>query len=388
MIPAPWLLASLTVLALLLVAALLAPLRGGRGQDRLVEALAVGFQKSLGELTEKLGLLAAETQAIARQQEVLRGQAQETERGLQSLETKVVETTANARSGLTQTLGQVQEILQANLVSAQINLRQEITQTRELLAQMKSAEEIREAAVQQAVESLRRLEHVIAGTKSRGMAGENILGGILAQLPPELRETNLTINNKVVEFAFRLPNDKLLPIDSKWPSMATLEKLADTDDPEARRSLIESIQSEVKKKVKEAAKYLDPERTIQLGVVVVPDAVFDLCFEVHVEAFKLGIIIVSYSQALPYLLSLLQVIHRFSAKIDAARLSSALRTITDALEKMEGEVEGRLPRALTQLENSRSELRTQLSRARQGAGGLYIGDESGRALPEADTEHG
>ncbi|HZY31069.1 MAG TPA: DNA recombination protein RmuC [Candidatus Methylomirabilis sp.] len=381
MIPGSWLLGSLMVLALLLVGALLVLLRGGRGQDRLVETLATGFQKSLGELSEKLSLLAAETQVIARQQESLRGQGQETERGLQSLETKMVETTAVARSGLAQTLGQVQEVLQANLASAQTTLRQEITQTRELLAQVKSAEEVREAAVRQALESLRRLEHVIAGTKSRGMAGENILGGILAQLPPELRETNLTINNKVVEFAFRLPNDKVLPIDSKWPSMATLEKLADTDEPAARRPLIEAIQGEVKKKVKEAAKYLDPDRTIQLGVVVVPDAVFDLCFEVHVEAFKQGIVIVSYSQALPYLLSLLQVVIRFSAKIDAARLSSALKTIADALEKMEGEVEGRLAKSLTQLENSRGELRAQLSRARQGAGSLYLGEGSGGAPP-------
>ncbi len=384
--PAPWLLVSLTILALLLVVALIVLLRAGRGQDRLVETLAAGFQKSLGELTEKLSFLAAETQAIARQQESLRGQAQETGRGLQSLETKVVETMAGARSGLAQTLGQVQEILQANLVSAQTSLRQEITQTRELLAQMKSAEEVREAAVREALQSLRRLEHVIAGTKSRGTAGENILGGILAQLPPELLETNLTINNKVVEFAFRLPNDKVLPIDSKWPSMATLEKLADTDDPEARRPLIEAIQGEVKKKVREAAKYLDPERTIQLGVVVVPDAVFDFCLEVHVEAFKEGIMIVSYSQALPYLLSLLQMVLRFSAKIDAARLSSALKTITDALEKMENEVEGRLAKSLTQLENSRSELRTQLSRARHGAGSLYLDDESRRALPGRGQE--
>jgi len=388
MIPGSWLLGSLMVLALLLVGALLALLRGGRGQDRLIEALAAGFQKSLGELTDKLGLLAAETQVIARQQESLRGQVQDTERGLQSLETKMVETTAVARSGLAQTLAQVQESLQTNLVSAQTTLRQEITQTRELVAQVKSAEEARETAARQAFESLRRLEHVITGTKSRGMAGEHILEGILAQLPPELRETNLTINNKIVEFAFRLPNDKVLPIDSKWPSMAELEKLADTDDPEARRPLIEAIRGEVRKKVKEAAKYLDPERTIHLGVVVVPDAVFDLCFEVHVDAFKQGIVIVSYSQALPYLLSLLQVVIRFSARIDAARLSSALRTIADALEKMEGEIEGRLPRALTQLENSRSELRAQLSRARQGAGGLYLGDESARALPEADRENG
>ena len=115
----PWFVIPLFVLTVLLVTALLVLLRSGRGQDRLVEALAAGFQKSLGELTDKLGLLAAETQVIARQQESLRGQAQDTERGLQSLETKMVETTAVARSGLAQTLAQVQESLQTNLVSAQ-----------------------------------------------------------------------------------------------------------------------------------------------------------------------------------------------------------------------------------------------------------------------------
>ncbi len=385
MMPAPWLMIPVGVLTLLLMVALLVLVRG-RGQDRLVVALAAGFQKSLGELTEKLSLLAAETQGIARQQESLRGQAQDTERGLQSLETKMVETTAGARSGLAQTLGQVQEVLQSNLLSAQASLRQEISQTRELLAEMRSAEEVRETVAREALHSLRRVEHVIAGTKSRGMAGENILAGILAQLPPELRETNLTLNNKVVEFAFRLPNDKLLPIDSKWPSMATLEKLAETEDPASRRPLVEAIQAEVRKKVREAAKYLDPERTIQLGVVVVPDAVFDLCLEAHVEAFKEGIVLVSYSQALPYLLSLLQVVLRFSTQIDVARLSSALKTIGDALEKMDAEVEGRLSKSLTQLDNSRSELRTQLSRARQGAGSLYLESANRPPLAAGDQD--
>jgi len=385
--PTPWILGGLALALVLLALALCWPLlRGVRGQERLFEALAAGFQKTLGELTEKVGLLGAETQAIARQQEGLRGQLQETERGLRALETKMVETTALASSSLSQTVNQLQEMLQTNLRSTHADLRQEIAQTRELVAHVKVAEEVREGVVRQAAESLKRLEHVVTGTKSRGMAGEHILAGILAQLPPDLLETNLTMNNKVVEFAFRLPNDKLLPIDSKWPSMVALERLAETEDPEARRRLIESIQAEVKKKVKEAARYLDPERTIQLGVVVVPDAVFDLCFEVHVEAYKQGIVIVSYSQALPYLLSLLQVVHRFSARIDMARLSAALRTIAEALEKMEAEVEGRLARSLTQLDNSRSELRTQLSRARQGAGSLYLVDEGRTALPDPARE--
>jgi DNA recombination protein RmuC len=119
-------------------------------------------------------------------------------------------------------------------------------------------------------------------------------------------------------------------------------------------------------------KYLDPDRTIQLGVLAVPDAVFDLCVEAHVEAFKQGIVIISYTQAIPYLLSLLQVVWRFGTEIDTARLSQALTTIADALEKMDNEVDGRLSRTITQLQNSREDLKAHLSRARQGVRGLHV----------------
>jgi hypothetical protein len=39
---------------------------------------------------------------------------------------------------------------------------------------------------------------------------------------------------------------------------------------------------------------------------------------------------------------------------------------------MDGEVDGRLSRAITQLQNSREDLKAQLSRARQGARGLHV----------------
>jgi DNA recombination protein RmuC len=266
----------------------------------------------------------------------------------------------------------VQESLTGNLATAQTHLRAEIAQTRELVAQMQAADQIREKHEQEAWEALRRLETVLTGTKSRGTAGENILATILAQLPPELRETNLTINNKPVEFALRLPHGRLLPIDSKWPALSALERLQETEDPILRKALVEEIQTEVKKKIREVTKYLDPDRTIRLGVLAVPDSVFDLCLDAHVEAFKQGIVIISYTQAIPYLLSLLQVVLRFGTEIDTARLSQALATIADALEKMDGEVDGRLSRAITQLQNSREEFKAQLSRARQGARGLQV----------------
>lgn len=374
-----------------------------RPGEEAAGAVLANLQASLGDLGSRVGQLSGEVQGVARTQEVLRSEVVQTrEQGSAAVQqtaaalterihqtqqaltavTELVNRTVRTQELLAQHLGQVQESLTGNLAAAQQGLRSEITQTRELVAQIQAADQIREKREQEGWDALKRLETVLAGTKSRGIAGENILGTILAQLPAELRETNLVINNKPVEFALRLPHGRLLPIDSKWPALAPLERLQETEDPLARKALAEEIQTEVKKKVREVTKYLDPDRTIQLGVLAVPDAVFELCVEAHVEAFKQGIVIISYTQAIPYLLSLLQVVLRFGSEIDTARLSQALATIADALEKMESEVDGRLSRTITQLQNSREEFKSHLSRARQGARGLHA--EAGPAeLPPA-----
>jgi DNA recombination protein RmuC len=395
------LLGFLGILILLGVVALTLYLRRRPGEV-MTGALLANLQTSLGDLGTRVGQLSGEVQGVARTQEVVRsevvqtreqGQAavqqtadaltqriHQTQQALTSV-TELVHRTVRTQELLAQHLAQVQESLTGNLAATQQGLRTEITQTRELVAQIQAADRIREKHEQEAWDAVKRLETVLAGTKSRGIAGENILATILAQLPPELRETNLTINNKPVEFALRLPHGRLLPIDSKWPALSALERLREAEDPGLRRALAEEIQGEVKKKVREVTKYLDPDRTIQLGVLAVPDAVFDLCVDAHVEAFKQGIVIISYTQAIPYLLSLLQVVLRFGAEIDTARLSQALKTVADALERMDTEVDGRLSRTITQLQNSREDLKAHLSRARQGVRGLRS-EASPAELPE------
>ena len=60
---------------------------------------------------------------------------------------------------------------------------------------------------------------------------------------------------------------------------------------------------------------------------------------------------------------------------------SRLKTILDALETMEGEVEGRFAGALTQLRNSREALLGHLEKARRGAGSLHLEGQGPPALP-------
>ncbi len=393
-----------TLLLLCAVGALVALLRRRPGEE-IAQTLLGGLQGGLSEVGARVAQVAGELQGVARTQESVRTEVVQTREQAQAAlqqtadglttrihqtqqvltaVTELVNRTVRSQELLSQHLTQVQESLAGNLTSTQEGLRTEITKTRELLAQIQAADQVRARQEQEAWGALKRLETVLAGSKSRGMAGENILASILAQLPAELRETNLVINNKPVEFALRLPQGRVLPIDSKWPALAALEQLQESDDPALRKALADQIQAEVRKKVREVTKYLDPERTIRLGILAVPDAVFDLCVDAHVDAFKQGVVIISYTQAIPYLLSLLQVVLRFGTEVDAARLSQGLATIADALEKMDQEVEGRLSRTITQLQNSRDDLKSYLGRARQGAAGLRVEAGSEKLIAEPE----
>jgi DNA recombination protein RmuC len=153
-------------------------------------------------------------------------------------------------------------------------LRGELGQAHRALAEVKALEQGRARQMEQASDSLRRLEAVVAGSSTRGAAGENILARALAQLPADLLEVNVAFGNKVVEYALRLPGGRFLPIDSKWTSVGLLERLDSVEEPHERKRLVEQIARDVRGRIREMGKYLDPERTLSLGLLAVPDAVY------------------------------------------------------------------------------------------------------------------
>ena len=338
-------------------------------------------------VARELGQLTADLRSLAQQQEAVRGEVGQTQLTLAKVAEQVGQTTT-AQTALAQSLSRLQESFQSTVTAAQTSLRQEISQTREMLGRLQAEEQERAKVLDAARESLLTLERVLAGSKSRGMAGENIVATILTQLPPELREVNLMIGGKQVEFALRLPRGKYLPIDSKWTGVEELKRLAEAEEEPTRRALLLTIQRDVRKKVEEVTKYLDPEKTLMLGVVALPDAVYEHCLPVHAEAYRQGVVLIGYSQAVPFLLAFLQLVLRFGSEVDTARLSAALADITDALGRIDKELEGRFANSLTQLRNCRDELASQLARARQTAAKLarpsevaLPGDEESDATP-------
>src|SRR5258705_9544571 len=117
-------------------------------------------------------------------------------------------------------------------------LREGLSQTQSVVEGLRSALSARQPVEEEARASLRRLESVIAGSSTRGAAGENILEEALRHLPPEMLQRNMWVGGKVVELALRLPGGKLLPIDSKWVSSEALEMQAEPClDPVRRTNL-------------------------------------------------------------------------------------------------------------------------------------------------------
>jgi DNA recombination protein RmuC len=253
------------------------------------------------------------------------------------------------------------------------------------LAELKALERARSRQLDRASDSLRRLETVVAGSGSRGAAGEYILARALSQLPPDLLETNVPFGGRVVEYALRLPGGALLPIDSKWTSAASLERLDATDDPLERRRLVEQVSRDVRSRVREMVKYLDSERTLSLAVLAVPDAVHGVVPDAHGEGWRDGVLVVPYSLALPFVLTLYRLAVRFGSvsDLDEEQRRTRLARITDCLRRLDETLEGRLSRSLSQLAGARDEMRAQIAGARGTAERLSLDAEATPAPPLA-----
>ena len=230
-----------------------------------------------------------------------------------------------------------------------------------------------------AAESIRRLEGVLAGSYSKGAAGERVLERALAQLPAEWQVRDFRVGNKVVEFGLRLPNDLILPVDSKWPASALLQAFDASESSDERVRLKRQIESVVLQKAQEVRKYVDPRLTVPYCVAAVPDAVYDLCWGTQVDLLRRNVVLISYSLFLPYLLLVFQTALKAPRAVDADELEAALDGAQDGLRAAQEELEGRLARAIIMLGNAREDLSSHLRRARRSLGSLDAAGEG--AIP-------
>jgi DNA recombination protein RmuC len=245
--------------------------------------------------------------------------------------------------------------------TAATEMRHEISALRQVIGMMEARNDERRARDEAAWAELQRVGSVLAGSQRSGRAGENVLREALSCLPPTMVVTDFQVNGRVVEFGLVLPDGRRLPVDSKWTADHELQALAEVEDPSERERLLRLVEQAVATRAREVAKYLDPSVTTPLALAVVPDAAYAAIRRAHAEAYKHGVLVISYSLALPLLLFLYGIVSRVGRAIDAQACLADLSTL---LAAMEGTLENKLERASTMLSNAAQELRGHLGKAR------------------------
>ena len=241
------------------------------------------------------------------------------------------------------------------------HLLADVAGARRALEALSLREEERRERDRESWEVVRRLSNVLAGSASKGKAGENVLREHLGQLPPGMLVTDLRVNGRVVEFGLLLPDGRRLPVDSKWSAVAEIEALEACSDPQEREALARDVERLVTARAREVAGYLDPALTCPVAVAAVPDAAYAVLRRAHADAFARGVVIVPYSTALPVLLFLYSLAHRFG---DADDARTALEEVSTVLDAMQAVIENKVVRAGTMVANGVDELRSSLGKAR------------------------
>lgn len=245
--------------------------------------------------------------------------------------------------------------------------------------------QVRAEAEARSSELLRRLELVIAGSFHRGAAGENLLAEVLSVLPAGMLDRDVPVAGGVVEFAVRLPGGKYIPVDSKWPAAQLLESIASEADAPRRARLIRELENQVSAKADEVAQYLDPERTILLGVAALPDAVYHLCRSAHAQAYRRGVVLLPYSLAAPYVLSLLVLIARFGGALDTSQVRASIARIDQTLRELEESIEGHMSRGLTMFTNALQNHRSGIAECRSIVAAMQARERSSTLSSEPDV---
>ncbi|GAI20528.1 unnamed protein product, partial [marine sediment metagenome] len=225
----------------------------------------------------------------------------------------------------------------------------------------------------QLCDSVERMKETISGTKRRGEAGENILQDILKSFPPNMVARNFRIAGKEVEFALILSNDKVVPIDSKWPAQELIRQFAQEKDETQRLSLANKIEREISRRVGEIAQYIDPARTVPWAVAAIPDAAFSVCRKAHLDAYKKGVILIPYYLVLPYLLTLFNLHLQYAGSIDVENLQHYIIDIKRHLEGMEATLENNIVRAVKMISNAANEYRQTMGSIRGSLNNLQTG---------------
>ncbi|MEA1909466.1 MAG: DNA recombination protein RmuC [Patescibacteria group bacterium] len=231
-------------------------------------------------------------------------------------------------------------------------------------------------------DSIKNIEHLFKGSKSKGMAGENILREIFKIFPPELIVFDYRVEGRPVEFGLKLPDGRIVPMDSKVIAVEEMSQLTSEVDDATRQRLIKKVENEVQKKIKEVSSYVHPPITWDKALMLVPDSVYAILKESFMKAYSQSVILIPYNMAIPYILTFLDLHSKTLATLDEQQVKSFLEDLDRTLLEMEIVLENQVARGNTMVSNAYNDYKRMFGKIRGRMTYLEEAEKASLAAPK------
>ena len=117
------------------------------------------------------------------------------------------------------------------------------TKLTDFFSEIKKENERSEESLGNMLDKMSSIERTLTGTKSKGIAGEALLGLYLeSSIKTGEVKKDLKIGTKIVEFAWKVSEGKYIPIDAKFPEIkALVEEHDKSEDTVHKKSLSKKV---------------------------------------------------------------------------------------------------------------------------------------------------
>ena len=215
---------------------------------------------------------------------------------------------------------------------------------------------------------MKTLEKILGNSKQRGILGEIQLENLLANvLPPELFQMQYSFSNNEAVDAIVKVGDYIIPIDAKF-SLDNYNKMVESSDPEAIKTLEQTFKGDIKKRIDETAKYIRPnESTTDYAYMFIPaDGLYQDLLNSRVGSLKINsrdlvsyayekkVMIVSPMSLFPMLQITVKALHNLKVEDSIQDILKNVDKLSKHLNAFE-DVHGRLGRTISTVVNQYNE---------------------------------
>ena len=210
------------------------------------------------------------------------------------------------------------------------------------------------------------IERTLTGTKSRGIAGEALLGLYLeSSIKTGEVKKDLKIGTKIVEFAWKVSEGKYIPIDAKFPEIMTLvEEYDKSEDTVYQKSLSKKVKDKIAKEIVNIQKYQNQPNTIGNCILAVPPSVLQMSPELLSIGKESNVYLSSYKDVIIIAHLLAEQHHRFTAEGDIGAEKIRVEQLNSILEKIFSKSDT-IDRGLKQISNANDEIKDEVTKSKR-----------------------